>query len=341
MRTILWFLLCLVAMSSAVALAGPAERLRERELRTISDCDSYAAALDAARPQSFESRLNRFRPQPETEREPEDDRYSARFRPNERHRRAKPMCDGESLRRKTPVFPEGCGGFDCASMLPHACFFVQFGIAETGETTNVTTIKWFPEGASDPLRTLKKNAEDGVRDWCFPARLEPEIVDPHRSNVTVVRYSVVGDPLVWESPLSMEAAHQLAAFYAPLSRRACEIFNNAYAELGGPQKSPSAESDDTVIDAEPLERAAPAWPQSPDAYLYHGCVVVRFDVTETGVVDNAKVIFAAPTRYETTGFQLSTLDAVAKWRYSPATESGTPIRQEGLIATVNFQASSQ
>jgi outer membrane biosynthesis protein TonB len=68
---------------------------------------------------------------------------------------------------------------------------------------------------------------------------------------------------------------------------------------------------------------------------------VRFDVTETGAVDNAKVIFAAPTRYETTGFQLATLDAVANWRYRPATERGTPIRQEGLIATVEFQASSQ
>lgn len=341
MRTILWFLLFLGAMSGAGALAGPAERLRERELRTISACDSYAAALDVARPQSFENRLNRFRPQLETESEPEDDRYSARFRPNERHRRGQPKCDGESLRRKTPVFPEECGGFDCASMLPHACFFVQFGIGETGETTNVTTIKWFPEGASNPLRTLKKNAEDGVRDWCFPARLEPEIVDPDRSNVTAIRYGVVGDPLAWETPLSREAAHQLATFYAPVSQQACETFNDAYAELGGPKRSPNAQSDDTVIDAEPLERAAPAWPQAPDAYLYHGCVVVRFDVTETGAVDNAKVIFAAPTRYETTGFQLATLNAVANWRYRPATESGTPIRQEGLIATVEFQASPQ
>lgn len=328
-------------MSSAVALAGPAERLRERELRTISSCDSYAAALGAARPQSFESRLSRYRPQPETEIEPEDDRYSARFRPNERHRRAQPMCDGETLRRKTPVFPTGCGGLDCTRMLPHACFFVQFGIGERGKTTNVTTIKWFPEGASRPLQTLRKSAEDGVRDWCFPAKLEPEIVDPDRSNVTAIRYGVAGDPLDWESPLSKEAVHQLAAFYAPVSRQACETFNDAYAELGGPKKSPNAESDETVIDAAPLERAAPVWPHTPDAYLYHSCVVVRYDVTETGAVDNARVIFAAPTRFETTGFQLATLDAVARWRYSPATESETPIRQKGLIATVNFQASSQ
>lgn len=76
-------------------------------------------------------------------------------------------------------------------------------------------------------------------------------------------------------------------------------------------------------DTEPpvaLAQAAPAYPPALKAEGVEGFVVVRFLVTETGAIDDLRVVKSSDPR-----FHDAVLAAVRAWRFKPATSQGRPV----------------
>lgn len=62
-----------------------------------------------------------------------------------------------------------------------------------------------------------------------------------------------------------------------------------------------------------------------------GFVVVMFDVTETGMVVNARVVSGPAELHD------AVIKATANWRYTPAKQDGKPIRYKGMTKRVQFR----
>jgi len=335
MKSILIFLLAVTILPN-LALAAPSDRLRERQLRLISRCETYIEAVSAARPQTFESRLNRFHEEHSEDRDQWDYYWKSSARkPKDRD----PVCDGDVLARGKPRFPIMCGSTHCARMLPHACMFVEFGIDERGATTKVDTLRRFPDGDSKALRSFESRAEDAVNKWCFPVNDAPEFIDPERGNVSLLRYAVLVDEIDWEQPSNQKEVDRLAEFYQPISRAACKDFWNDYDELGGAQRTPAAANDSEVINAAPRSRILPEWPETGESrYFDHACVVARFSVNEDGSVSDIETLFSAPTRFDMTGFEAAVSSTMRTWKYDAALRNDQPVKQSNLLTTIQFMA---
>ena len=66
-------------------------------------------------------------------------------------------------------------------------------------------------------------------------------------------------------------------------------------------------------------RPIPIWPERAERLgIRKGWVLIEFDISETGVVENARVIDAAPQGL----FEASALRAIGRWCYRPALQDG-------------------
>jgi protein TonB len=72
----------------------------------------------------------------------------------------------------------------------------------------------------------------------------------------------------------------------------------------------------------PIVRIEPQYPRKAAMQGTEGFVVLAFEVTESGTVDNVEVVSAKPRR----SFYMSAKRAVLKWKYKPQTEDGKPVR---------------
>lgn len=72
----------------------------------------------------------------------------------------------------------------------------------------------------------------------------------------------------------------------------------------------------------PIVRIEPQYPRKAAMQGLEGHVVLAFDVTEVGTVDNVKIVTSKPRRI----FDMSAKRAVLKWKYKPQQEDGKAVR---------------
>lgn len=88
-------------------------------------------------------------------------------------------------------------------------------------------------------------------------------------------------------------------------------------------QAPQAVEMETFVPTTPLVRSNPSYPTRAIQHSNEGWVMLSFVVTETGEVEEPMIEDSSGVE----GFELAALEAVIKWRYSPATVNGKPVAQ--------------
>ena len=83
----------------------------------------------------------------------------------------------------------------------------------------------------------------------------------------------------------------------------------------------------------PLIRTNPSYPQRAAARGIEGFVELSFTVNELGDVIDPVVLHAYPEGY----FERAALQAIQRWKYSPATDNGTPVSTYDVRQRIVFQ----
>ena len=109
-----------------------------------------------------------------------------------------------------------------------------------------------------------------------------------------------------------------------------ELPNDFHSDKKGAAVSNGGMQDSEVS---PLFRVQPIYPRKALLQNTEGFVVLQFDITETGQVDNIFVIQANPPQI----FNLSAIQALRKWKYKAKIEKGKPVRQKNLKVKIKFQ----
>lgn len=82
-------------------------------------------------------------------------------------------------------------------------------------------------------------------------------------------------------------------------------------------------------------RTPQIWPERATRLgIREGWVLVEFDVSETGGVENARVIDAAPHGV----FEASALRAIGRWCYRPALQDGSAVTRTGTRVRLSFES---
>lgn len=91
-----------------------------------------------------------------------------------------------------------------------------------------------------------------------------------------------------------------------------------------------------TANAEPIERVKPEFPQEAALKGIEGWVLLRFDITEEGRVENIEVINANPRNM----FERKARDAVKKWKYAPRMANGQAVKVIGREVQIDFKFDS-
>ena len=83
----------------------------------------------------------------------------------------------------------------------------------------------------------------------------------------------------------------------------------------------------------PLFRINPIYPRKAALQNIEGFVVLQFDITQTGQVDNISILQASPPQI----FNMNAIQALRKWKYKPRIEDGKTVRQKNLKVQLDFQ----
>ncbi|GJL91711.1 TonB family protein [Hyphococcus sp.] len=89
------------------------------------------------------------------------------------------------------------------------------------------------------------------------------------------------------------------------------------------------------VEPVPLVRFPPDYPQN-SPWRQYVCVALQFDVNERGRTENVKILEFHPADAPS-NFRYKARDAIKKWKYSPATQNGVPVRREGAITVVTYE----
>jgi periplasmic protein TonB len=82
-------------------------------------------------------------------------------------------------------------------------------------------------------------------------------------------------------------------------------------------------------------KVQPSYPIRAAERGIEGYVVVEFDVTELGMTENIRVVFAEPQNM----FERSVLQAVQRWKYKPRQVDGVPVRSYSVRERISFTLS--
>jgi protein TonB len=85
--------------------------------------------------------------------------------------------------------------------------------------------------------------------------------------------------------------------------------------------------------AEPIERVKPSFPQEAQLKGIEGWVMLRFDITEEGRVENIQVVDANPRNL----FEREARNAVKKWKYAPRLANGQSVKVVGREVQIDFK----
>lgn len=84
---------------------------------------------------------------------------------------------------------------------------------------------------------------------------------------------------------------------------------------------------------EPILKFPPVYPERCRARGLEGRVVVEFDVSPTGLVENARVIEATPTKC----FNSASVKAVKQWKYEPKVINGKAVPRYGIQEVIEYE----
>ena len=80
-----------------------------------------------------------------------------------------------------------------------------------------------------------------------------------------------------------------------------------------------------------LYRPNPAYPQRALERGTSGWVQLEFDVTDSGTVENVRVVQSTDDEFER-----QSIATIQKWRYVPKFEDGLPVRREDELTVLSF-----
>lgn len=83
-------------------------------------------------------------------------------------------------------------------------------------------------------------------------------------------------------------------------------------------------------DPQPIVRIPPEYPMNARG---DGFVLVQFDISPAGTVENARAIDSAPRGM----FEKSALNAIVRWRYRPAVVEGRAVERRGIRVRLRFE----
>lgn len=83
----------------------------------------------------------------------------------------------------------------------------------------------------------------------------------------------------------------------------------------------------------PIVRIAPQYPVEAAMRGVEGWVLLKFDITTTGSVENIKVIRAHPVRT----FERAAMTALAKWKYKPKIKNKRAVAQRNNMTQIDFK----
>lgn len=109
-----------------------------------------------------------------------------------------------------------------------------------------------------------------------------------------------------------------------------QAFGPEEARAGGDPKAGFATVDGDAI---PLVRIQPEFPEQALKRGIEGRVLVEFDVSAAGTVENARIVAFEPNAV----FNDAALRAVRQWRYNPKVVNGRTVRQTGLRIAIPFR----
>lgn len=86
-------------------------------------------------------------------------------------------------------------------------------------------------------------------------------------------------------------------------------------------------------DAVPMVRIQPRYPRKARLLGLEGWVLLKYDITPLGTVENAKILDSHPARV----FDHSAIKALLKWKFKPRKEEGKFVAQRDLRAKIDFK----
>ncbi|MAF79102.1 MAG: energy transducer TonB [Halobacteriovoraceae bacterium] len=126
----------------------------------------------------------------------------------------------------------------------------------------------------------------------------------------------------------VDAPQPQMAMTSPLASDSLSFGNGPY--LGGAVGGGGGGGDREVM---PLVRIEPQYPRKAAMSGKEGWVKLKFDVNETGAVENVSIIDAKPPRL----FNQSAKRALLKWKYQPKIVDGKPEPRRGLMVQLDFK----
>jgi TonB family protein len=97
-------------------------------------------------------------------------------------------------------------------------------------------------------------------------------------------------------------------------------------------QEPQPVETETFVPIVPIVRINPDYPTRASQYGKEGWVIVSFVVSETGEVEEPMIEDSSGEAFEQVA-----LDAIKKWRYTPATVNGNPVAQSMMKTRLTFQ----
>ncbi len=126
----------------------------------------------------------------------------------------------------------------------------------------------------------------------------------------------------------VDAPQPQMAMAAPIAADSLAFGSGPY--LGGGVGGGGGGGDREVM---PLVRIEPQYPRKAAMAGKEGWVQLKFDVNETGAVENVSIIKANPPRL----FDQSAKRALLKWKYQPKIVDGKPEPRRGLMVQLDFK----
>ena len=106
----------------------------------------------------------------------------------------------------------------------------------------------------------------------------------------------------------------------------------AFATALAAAQDPQAAEPEAFVPITPISRPNPLYPSRAMQYDNEGWVMLSFVVSETGVVEDGMIEDSSGVE----AFESAALDAIAKWRYTPATINGKPVAQSMVRTRIVF-----
>ncbi len=97
-------------------------------------------------------------------------------------------------------------------------------------------------------------------------------------------------------------------------------------------QEPQAVETETFVPITPILRSNPEYPLVAQRFGNEGWVMLSFVVSETGEVEEPMIEDSSGVE----AFERAALDAIRRWRYTPATVNGEPVEQSMLKTRITF-----